>query len=136
MLNNLQIIGNVGKLETKSTPSGKFVCEFSVAVNDNYKDKKDVVWFDVVAWDKLGELCGNYLQKGKQVYVSGSIKEEKWTGKDGVEKKRWRVVANKVLFLSPAQKKEEQSLSGLDDLQSGLSFENRALDNDLDNIPF
>jgi len=134
MLNSLQIIGNVNKIEVRRTSGGKILCEFSVAVTEGYKDKKETTWFDVIAWEKLGELCGDYLQKGKKVYVSGSVKEEKWTSKEGVEKKRWRVVANKVLFLSPAQKKDDAMPQ--DDEVSGLAFDNRSLDVDLDNIPF
>jgi single-strand DNA-binding protein len=134
MLNSLQIIGNVNRVEVRRTSGGKSVCDFSVAVSEGYKDKKETTWFDVIAWEKLGELCGQYLDKGKKVYVSGSMKEEKWTSKDGVEKKRWRVVANKVLFLSPSEKKDEPMPP--DEEISGLAFDNRSLEIDLDKIPF
>lgn len=91
-LNSCNFIGNLGKdVEIRATQSGKSVANFSIAVSDGYKDKQtgeqvdQTEWVRCVAFDKLADICGQYLQKGSKVFVSGRMKTRKWndsTGRD------------------------------------------------------
>ena len=104
-LNNATIIGNVGvEPELRFTPSGKPVTSFSVACNRQYtKDGetvKETDWFTVIVWNKLAELCSQYVSKGSLVYCSGRVYLHKWEGKDGKESARLEINAFNVLFLS------------------------------------
>lgn len=78
-LNRVQLIGRLGRdPELKSIPNGKKVCEFSMAVNRRWKNKggenQDVTdWFNIEAWDRLGEICGEYLRKGSLIFVEGRL---------------------------------------------------------------
>lgn len=100
MLNNVMIIGNLGKDPvTRTTPSGKTVTEFSVGTK-NRDDSTE--WFNVIAWEKLAEVTGKYLTKGKLVYVQGRQATHSYDDKKTGEKKyRTELIANEVKFLSP-----------------------------------
>ena len=70
------------------SPSGVAVCNLSIATSETWKDKQGekqekTEWHRVVAWDKLAELCGKYLTKGRQVYVEGKLETKKWQDKEG-----------------------------------------------------
>ncbi len=94
------ILGNLGKdPEQKYTAAGMCVCTFSVAVNTKYGEKEDVEWFAVVAWDKLAEVCGQYLAKGREVLVQGEMKTRNWQGQDGQKHYRTELVARTVQFV-------------------------------------
>ena len=85
-LNKVMIIGNVGRdPEMRYTPDGKAQAKFSVAVsrvwtNQEGERKEETEWFNVVAWDKLAEICGNYITKGQKVYVEGRLQTRTWEG--------------------------------------------------------
>jgi single-strand DNA-binding protein len=105
-LNKVMIIGNLGQTpEVKFLPSGQAVCELSVAVNEKWKDKDDklqerVEWVRCVVWGKMGENCGKYLEKGRQVFVEGRMQTRSWDDKESGEKRyRTEVVATSVQFL-------------------------------------
>jgi single-strand DNA-binding protein len=107
MLNRAQVIGNLGRdPEISYTNGGRAVANFSVATTDSWKDKQTgekreyTEWHKVVAWDKLAEVCGEYLHKGKQVFVEGKIETRKWE-KDGVTRYTTRIVATTVKMLGP-----------------------------------
>ena len=104
-LNKVMIIGNVGKdPEVSYTPSGMAVARFSVATKDFWSDKttgekkEKTEWHRVVAFAKLGETCGRYLTKGKQVYVEGRIQTASYE-KDGVTRYTTDIIANAIQFL-------------------------------------
>ena len=90
-LNKAMIIGNLTRdPEVKTTPSGQNVATFSVATNrvwTNAQGQKQeaVEYHNIVAWGKLAEICGQYLNKGKKVYVEGRIQTRDWQGQDGVK---------------------------------------------------
>ena len=92
MLNQVQVIGRLGKdPETRYSASGDAVCSFSVAASESYKDKsgqkqEKTEWFRCVTYQKLAEICGQYLTKGQLVYVSGSLQSRQYKDKQGVEK--------------------------------------------------
>jgi single-strand DNA-binding protein len=104
-LNKVMLIGNVGKdPEMRYTANGKAVTTFSLACNRSYgghdgERREDTEWFEIVTWDKLAELCSQFLQKGRQAYVEGRLQTRSWEGQDGQKRYRTEVVANTVLFL-------------------------------------
>lgn len=103
-MNRLIITGNCTKdPEMRTTPAGKTVCTFSVAVNRRQKreGQPEADFFRVSAWDALGENCGKYLVKGKKVAVVGSVSVHAFTGQDGKAGASLEVVASEVEFLSP-----------------------------------
>ena len=90
-LNQCQFIGRLGKdAEVRYTSGGKAVANFTLAVGSSWKSdgekKESTEWVRCTAFEKLAEICGEYLRKGKQCYVSGRMATRKWTDKDGVER--------------------------------------------------
>lgn len=86
-------IGNLGRdPEMRYTTSGDAICNFSIACTDTWKDKQtgekkeQTEWVRISFFGKLAEVCGQYLKKGSQVYIEGSLRTRKWTDKDGQEK--------------------------------------------------
>jgi single-strand DNA-binding protein len=109
-INKAIIIGRLGNdPEVRYTPSGAAVTKFSVATSEEWKDKTSgekkerTEWHRITAWGKLGELCGEYLAKGRQVYVEGRIQTSSYDDKDGVKRYSTEIVASDVQFLSPRE---------------------------------
>lgn len=99
-MNNLFIIGNLtSDPESRSTQSGKQVSTFTVAVNRRGTEGAD--YFRVSAWSKLGELCQQYLKKGRKVAVTGSIRAGAYTNSEGKAVGTLEVMADEIEFLSP-----------------------------------
>ncbi len=104
-LNKVMLIGNITRdPELKKTTGGQSVCTFSIATNYVYTDasgqKKDKPeYHNIVAWGKLGEICGQYLVKGKKVYVDGRLQTRDWDGQDGVKRYRTEIVAENMIML-------------------------------------
>ena len=105
-INKVILIGNLGKdPEVRFTPTGQAVANFNIATSESWTDKtsgekKDrTEWHRIVVWGKLGELCGEYLKKGRQCYVEGRLQTREWTDKEGKKKYTTEVVANTVQFL-------------------------------------
>ena len=103
-LNRVQLIGRLGRdPESRFTPTGKKVAHFSIAVSSRWKSregelKETTEWVNVEAWERLGETCQEYLQKGSLVYVEGRLKTDKY--EDGGETRYFtKVVAQMVQFL-------------------------------------
>ena len=88
-LNRIQLIGNLGKdPELRSLPSGTSVCSFSLAVNRRWKNgdgeaRETTDWFNIETWGRLGEVCHQYLRKGKLVYVEGRMQTDRWQDDKG-----------------------------------------------------
>ena len=105
-INKVIIVGRLGSdPEVRYTPSGAAVANFSVATSEEWKDKNTgekkerTEWHRIVAWNKLGELCGEYLSKGRQVYVEGRLQTRSYDDKDGVKRYTTEIVASDVQFL-------------------------------------
>lgn len=104
-LNKVELIGNLTKdPELRYTPQGTAVSTFSIATNrqwttDNGEKKEDVEFHRVVAWNKLAELCGQLLGKGRKVYVEGRLQTRKWTGQDGADHFMTEVIINDMIIL-------------------------------------
>lgn len=128
-LNKVMLIGNLGKdPEMRYTANGSAVTTFTLAVNRSYGAeegrKEETEWFTVVTWNKLAELLGQHLQKGRKVFVEGRLTTRSWDGPDGQKRYRTEVVANQVLFLDRAQ------AAGYPDMGGGGG------DIDPDDLPF
>lgn len=97
---SITILGNLGKDPAVSyTQAGMAICKFSVATSEKRKGEEKTTWFDVVVFDKLGELCGQHLAKGRTVLVQGRISIEDWNDKDGAKRRSWSLLANTVQFV-------------------------------------
>lgn len=104
-VNKVILVGNLGKdPEVRFTPGGQAVANFSVATNEAWTDKdgkkqERTEWHRIVVWGKQAELCGQYLTKGRQVYLEGRLQTREYE-KDGQKKYSTEVVANQVVFLA------------------------------------
>jgi single-strand DNA-binding protein len=104
-LNRVQLIGRLGKEpESKYTPTGKLVTDFSVAISQRWKDnngetREQTEWIHVETWERLAESCQEYLGKGSPVYVEGRLKTHRYED-NGEIKYFTKVVAQNVQFLS------------------------------------
>jgi single-strand DNA-binding protein len=103
--NRVQLIGNLGQdPESKTLESGKKVAKFTLATNDSFKNGdgekvSETTWHNVVAWNGLADIAGNYLKKGGQVAVEGKIVYRSYEDKNGVTKYITEIVANELLLL-------------------------------------
>ena len=104
-INKVIIVGRLGRdPEIRYTPDGAAVANFSVATSEVWRDKETgdkkerTEWHRIVAWRRLGEICGEYLSKGRQVYVEGKLQTRSWE-QDGVTRYMTEIVATDVQFL-------------------------------------
>ena len=122
MLNKAMIIGNLGAdPEMRYTANGSAVTNFNVATNRSFTNSADeqiqeTEWFRVVAWNRLAEVCSQYLEKGRQVYVEGRLQTRSWEGQDGQTRYTTELIAFEVKFLggSGGGSREEPPLQELD----------------------
>lgn len=111
-LNRVQIIGRLGKdPETRFTPSGKKATQFSVAVNRHWKSssgelKEATDWFNIEAWGRLGEICQEYLTKGRLVFLEGRLQTERYE-QAGETRYFTKVIASQMLMLDRAPEETE-----------------------------
>jgi single-strand DNA-binding protein len=105
-VNKVIIVGNLGRdPEVRYNPNGGAWCTVSIATTRNWKDKtsgervEETEWHRVVFNDRLAEIAGEYLKKGRSVYVEGRLKTRKWTDKDGIEKFTTEIIANEMQML-------------------------------------
>ena len=106
MINKVILVGRLGKdPEIRSTPNGTSVAKFTVATDEKFTDRagekqERTEWHNITAWGKLAEICGQYLKKGKLVYIEGSIRTDSWDDKESGQKKyRTEIVANTMKML-------------------------------------
>lgn len=111
-MNKLVIVGNlVRDPETRVTQSGKNVCTFTVAVNrrrSTANNQQDADYFRVSAWEKLGDLCQQFLNKGRKVAVTGSVSVTAYKNSNGEAQASMNVYAEEVEFLTPKQEKQTE----------------------------
>ena len=105
-VNKVILIGNLGRdPEVRYTASGAAICNVTIATSRQWKDKtsgerqEETEWHRVVFYDRLAEIAGEYLKKGRPVYVEGRLKTRKWTDKDCVEKYTTEIVADQMQLL-------------------------------------
>src|SRR3954469_17783835 len=108
-VNKVILVGRLGKdPELKYTGSGTPFCRFSMATDDSWNDKgtgerqERTEWHNIVAWDRLAEICNQYLTKGKLVYIEGSLQTREWDDPDGNKKKMTEIRARDLVMLGGA----------------------------------
>jgi len=137
-INKVILVGRLGNdPEVRYTADGTAVANFSVATSDEWKDKDSgekkerTEWHRIVAWRKLGEICGEYLAKGRQVYVEGKLQTKSWE-KDGVTRYTTEIVASDVQFLGGRNSGDAVRSSSVSEDRSGPPIP----DGQNDDIPF
>jgi single-strand DNA-binding protein len=105
-INKVILVGRLGRdPELKYTASGTPFCRFSMATDDSWVDKgsgektEKTEWHNIVVWNKLAEICNNYLTKGKMVYIEGSLQTREWDDKEGVKRKTTEIRCNDMMML-------------------------------------
>ena len=154
-VNKVIIIGNLGRdPEVRYTPSGSAVCNVSVATTRNWKNRdsgekqEETEWHRVVFYDRLAEIAGEYLKKGRPVYVEGRLKTRKWQDKEGKDTYTTEIIADQMQLLgsregmgsgagggddhgegrsapaqrAPAGKPAAKSATGFDDMDDDIPF--------------
>ena len=124
-VNKVILVGNLGRdPETRYAPSGDAICNITVATTDSWRDKatgekkEQTEWHRVVFYGKLAEIAGQYLKKGRPVYIEGSLRTRKWQDKDGVERYTTEIRADEMQMLGSREGMgggEAPSRSGGDD---------------------
>jgi single-strand DNA-binding protein len=105
-INKVILVGRLGKdPEVKATPNGNTVAKFSLATDEKFTDREGnkqerTEWHNIVAWGKLGEICGQYLRKGKLIYIEGKIRTDSWEDKETKQKRyRTEIIADTMRML-------------------------------------
>jgi single-strand DNA-binding protein len=143
-VNKVILIGHLGAdPEVRYTPSGTPVANFRIATGESWTDKQGqrqerTEWHRIVAWNKTAELVGEYLSKGRQVYIEGRLQTRQWDDRDGNKRYTTEIVANQVTFLGGRGERgrdrdgdvQSNSQSGGNDFDYGPPPMND------DNIPF
>ena len=119
-VNKVILIGRLGSdPEVRYTPNGVAVANFSIATSEEWKDKdtsekkEQTEWHRIVAWQRLGEICGEYLKKGRLVYIEGRLQTEEWKDKDGNKRYTTKIVAYKMQMLeSPGDRMSDRAPQG------------------------
>ena len=127
-LNKVMLIGNLGKdPELRFTSSGVPVATFTMATNESWKDQEGNLqerteWHNIVAWRKLAEICGEWLKKGKKVYIEGRIQTRSYDDKNtGAKKYMTEIVADSMIMLDGKSAGAPQESSGASQESSGAS---------------
>jgi single-strand DNA-binding protein len=138
-LNKAMLIGNLGKdPEVRYTASGQAVASFNLATSEKFKNKSGeweerTEWHRVTLWGKLAEIAGEYLSKGKTVYIEGRIQTRKWQDNTGNERYTTEIVGDKMQMLSPKGERKGGD-SGGGSSSGGGSYEEPPFQDD--DIPF
>jgi single-strand DNA-binding protein len=117
-VNKVILVGNLGKdPEVKYTSSGTPVAKFSLATNEGYKDKSGqwqdrTEWHNIVAWQRLAEIVGEYVKKGSKVYIEGRLQTSSWDDKEtGQKKYKTEIIANDLVLLSGRGEGDSEGVS-------------------------
>jgi single-strand DNA-binding protein len=137
MVNKVVLIGRLGKdPDVRYTPEGTMVTNFNLATDEQWRDKNGekvqrTEWHKIVTWGKLAEICGNYLVKGKLVFIEGRIQTRSWEDKEGNKRFTTEIIASNMQMLdSKGQNKTEDSSM---DVASGGPGDGNA---PFDDVPF
>ncbi len=152
-LNRVQLIGNLTRdPEMRQIPGGQVVTTFGLATNFTWNDQSGqrqskTEFHNIVAWRKLGEICGQYLKKGSKVFIEGRLQTRDWEGEDGIKRYRTEIIADNMIMLD--RKGEgggdmmmDREASGIED-NGGVPMESHAQgapagadDVTIDDLPF
>ncbi len=104
-VNKVILVGNLGRdPDVRFMPNGDAVCNFSIATTENWKDKsgarqEKTEWHNITMYRKLAEIAGEYLKKGRPVYIEGSLQTRKWQTKEGQDRYTTEIIANQMQML-------------------------------------
>ena len=108
-INKVILVGRLGRdPEIRYTPGGAAVANFTIATSEEWRDKESgekqerTEWHRIVAWRRLGEICGEYLKKGSQVYIEGRLQTRDWEDRDGVRRYTTEIIAQNMQMLDRA----------------------------------
>lgn len=144
-VNKVIILGNVGKdPEVRYTAAGKAICNISIATSRSYgkgeERKEETEWHSVVFYERQAEIAGEYLKKGRPVYIEGRIRTRKWQDKEGADRYTTEIIAESMQLLggreeqssaprpapaprqAPAQRTAPKSSTGFDDMNDDIPF--------------
>ena len=132
-VNKVIVLGNLGKdPEVRHLPNGDAVCNFSLATTESWKDKDGnkqdkTEWHNVVIFRKLAEIAGEYLKKGRPVYIEGRLQTRKWQDKEGKDRYTTEIVADQMQMLGSREEAKEvakptQAPTGFEDMESDIPF--------------
>jgi len=116
-VNKVTLLGRLGKdPELTYIPSGQSVAKFTMATNRSYKDKsgewkEETDWHNIVAWGKLGEICAQYLAKGRQAYLEGQIRTRSWEDREGKKRTTTEIIASEVVLLGSREEGAPETAS-------------------------
>ena len=118
-VNKVLLIGRLGRdPEVRYTPDGTAIANFSIATSEEWKDKNTgekqqrTEWHRIVAFRRLGEICGEYLSKGRQVYIEGRLQTRDWQDKDGNKRYTTEIVASQMQMLGSRDMADNSGSSG------------------------
>lgn len=140
-INKVILVGRLGRdPEVRYTPDGTAIANFSIATSEEWKDKstgekkEKTEWHRIVAFRRLGEICGEYLSKGRQVYIEGRLQTRDWQDKDGNKRYTTEIVASQMQMLGSRESYENRGGSGFgkEEVPTGSEFPN----SHDDDIPF
>jgi single-strand DNA-binding protein len=138
-LNRVQLLGNLTRdPELRYTPTGSAVCTFGLATNRSWitdagEKREEVDFHKIVAWNKLGEICSQFLAKGRKVYVEGRLSTRNWTAQDGQQKTTTEIIIDDMILLdnkgNAAPQSEEHAASNAVDGEKEVEAASNAVDN-------
>ena len=137
-VNKVILIGRLGRdPEVRYTSDGTAVANFTIATSDEWKDKQTgekrerTEWHRIIAWRRLGEICGEYLSKGRQVYIEGSLQTREWEDQEGNKRRTTEVVASNMQMLGSREQTDSFSSEARSTDQGSTAKEPQE-----DDIPF
>lgn len=120
-INKVILIGHLGRdPEVKYMPSGAAVANMTIATTEQWKDKQTgekqekTEWHRVIMFGRLGEIAGEYLKKGSQVYIEGRLQTRKWQGQDGQDRYTTEIIANEMQMLGSKTNNHQQNTNSPD----------------------
>lgn len=137
-VNQVNILGRIGKIETKAMPNGKSVTSFSVATTGKYKDQagqmvEDTEWHNCVSFGSQADVIAQWFQKGSEIFVNGKLKTRKWQDQNGQDRYTTNVIVNNFSFTGGSKNDQQQSNN---QQQSNQQNTGPAWDNIDEEIPF
>lgn len=140
-VNKVMLIGNLGRdPEIRYTTNGQAVANFTLATTERYTDREgerqeNTEWHRIVAWGRLAEICGEYLTKGRMVYIEGSIRTRSWEDKEGNTRYTTEIVARNMQMLGGQGGRTEAPSTPDDKVPGDFDIEDDSFGSD-DDIPF
>lgn len=131
-VNKVIVLGNLGKdPDLRHLPNGDAVCNFSLATTESWKDKEGnkqdkTEWHNIVIFRKLAEIAGEYLKKGRPVYIEGRLQTRKWQDKEGKDRYTTEIVADQMQMLGSRDEAKEvaktSAPANFEDMESDIPF--------------